>query len=217
MKFYFHDYNFNENFTHSNQDTLIKLDLVIKQLDIYLKNSDQKGKKQSLIFDPKGTNYSLKELLNSKNWECNLKIPNKFNSLGKDIDFYKDNLLLEVQFSNYPFLLNNIIRSELFHKNEAILKKKIHGLIIITKVHAFPSSNSTLYYEQAKKQIDLLADNNLFTIPLRLIGLTCDENKENLITWSEYKEQRYSREVSKQEKKTMKVTKKKENSFFVFE
>ena len=66
---------------------------------------------------------SLKELFNSKNWECNLKIPNKFNSLGKDIDFYKDNLLLEVQFSSYPFLLNNIIRSELFHKNEAISKK----------------------------------------------------------------------------------------------
>ena len=216
MKFYFHDYNFNENFTHSHQDTLIELDLVIKQLDIYLKNSDQKGKKQSLIFDPKGTNYSLKELLNSKNWECNLKIPNKFNSLGKDIDFYKDNLLLEVQFSNYPFLLNNIIRSELFHKNEAILKKKIHGLIIITKVHAFPSSNSTLYYEQAKKQIDLLADNNLFTIPLRLIGLTCDENKENLITYQNIKNKDIlERFLSK--KKTMKVTKKKENSFFVFE
>ena len=44
MKFYFHDYNFNENFTHSNQDTLIELDLVIKQLDIHLKNSDQKEK-----------------------------------------------------------------------------------------------------------------------------------------------------------------------------
>ena len=124
MKFYFHDYNFNENFTHSNQDTLIELDLVIKQLDIYLKNSDQKGKKQSLIFDPKGTNYSLKELLNSKNWECNLKIPNKFNSLGKDIDFYKDNLLLEVQFSNYPFLLNNIIKVNYFIKMKQYSKKK---------------------------------------------------------------------------------------------
>ena len=217
MKFYFHDYNFNESFISSKQETLGELDLIVSELDIFLKNSDQQGKKQSLIFDPIGTNHSLKELLSLKNWVCNLKIPNKFNSLGKDIDFYKDNVLLEVQFSNYPFLLNNIIRSELFHKNEAILNKKIHGLIIITKVHAFPSSNSTLYYEQAKKQIDLLAENNLFTIPLRLIGLSCDENNENLITWTEYKAQRYSREIFKREKKTMKVIKKKENSFFIFE
>ena len=90
MKFYFHDYNFKESFVSSKQETLGELDLIVNELDIFLKNSDQQGKKQSLIFDPKGTNHSLKELLSSKNWECNLKIPNKFNSLGKDIDLYKN-------------------------------------------------------------------------------------------------------------------------------
>jgi len=217
MKFYFHDYNYNKNFFDSKKDTLDELNKIIDEQNIFLKNSDQKGKKETLIFDPIGTNNSLKELLESKNWECNLKIPNNYNSLGKDIDFYKNNTLVEVQFSNYPFLLNNIIRSELFYKNSTILNKTIEGLIVVTKVHAFPSSNSTLYYEQAKKQLDLLTKNNLFTIPTRLIGLTCDENKQNMITWSKYKEQRYSRENIQRETKSMKVIKKNENSFFIFE
>ena len=217
MKYFKTDFD-SANYFEGNDDSNLKeVDNIIENLDIFLKNSDQRGRQESLIFDPKGTNESLKNLFSEKGWTPNIRIPNKYNSLGKDIDFYKDNILLEVQFSNYPFLLNNIIRSELFYKNSNILNKSIECLIIITKVHAFPSSNSTLYYEQAIKQMRLLYQNNLFSIPIRLIGLTCNENNFNDIVWTEYSASRYSREVVERENRNLMVRLETPDSFFIFE
>ena len=213
MKYVSCDYN---SINNLKSNIWNEISLLINNLKAYLKDSDQKGKKNSLIFDPKGTNEAIKKYLSNKNWTTNWKIPDNFNTLGKDIDFFKKGVLLEVQFSNYPFLLNNVVRSELFFKNKEILKKKIECLVIITKVHAFPSSNSTLYFEQAKKQLDLLSNSKLFSIPIKLIGLTCEENKKNKIIWSKYKEARYSRESVERKLMTLRVSKKRKKSFFTF-
>ena len=180
------------------------------------KGSDQRGKENNYIFDPKGTNEIIKSELIKKNWTPNLKIPDDFNPLGKDIDFFKDGIIVEVQFSNYPFLLNNVVRSELFFKNANILNKKIESLVIITKVKAFPSSNSTLYFEQASNQLDLLSKNNLFSIPIILIGLDCEIDKKQKIVWSEYKEARYSRESINSKLLELEVKQETPNSFFSF-
>src|ERR1019366_6843692 len=64
-------------------------------------------------------------------------------------------LLGEAQFSNYPFFLNNIVRSSLL----AMAKVKLEGqhtvrvVVVVAKARMFPSANSTLYYEQAEKQL----------------------------------------------------------------
>jgi hypothetical protein len=168
---------------------------VLKKIKIYLTRSDQNGKKSQYIFDPKGTNKEIKQELVNIDWIPNYKIPNNHSSLGKDVDFYKNGVIIEVQFSNYPFLLNNVVRSELFFKNSNILNKKIECLVIITKVKAFPSSNSTLYFEQASNQLDLLSKNNLFSIPIILIGLDCEINRKQKVILTEYKETRHSKEI----------------------
>lgn len=172
------------------EDTLLKLPL-------HVKASDQANKIGSLIFDPVGTNQYIKDDLILKGWKNNIPIPKEFDFLGTDIDFGKRDTLVEVQFSNYPFLLNNTIRSELFHKsNMDIDEEGMRVAIIITKGHMFPASNSTLYYEQARNQLNSLAEYNVFDAPIRLVGLVDDFNKDMDIVKTLYASERYSRSVT---------------------
>ncbi len=172
------------------------LDAVLSALPLHLKASDQAGIQGKAIFDPIGTNSSIRSQLQGKRWTANIPIPQKYRFLGTDIDLGKNGVIVEVQFSNYPFLLNNTLRSELFYKaGTEIASRKTALLLIITKGRMFPASNSTLYYEQAKNQLDALAGNGVFTMPIRLIGLMAPIAENTPAVWTEYEEPRYSRTV----------------------
>jgi hypothetical protein len=93
-----------------------EIEIVFDSMPLYLKGSDQAGKQGKPIFDAVGTNEHLKASLMHKGWHSNVQIPLEFNFLGTDIDFYREGAIIEAQFSNYPFLLNNLLRSELFFK-----------------------------------------------------------------------------------------------------
>jgi len=163
----------------------------------HLKLSDQAGKTGNYIFNPVGTNNAIKEKLKSRNWKSNIQIPSNFNFLGIDIDFGKKGIIIEVQFSNYPFLLNNVFRSELFFKAKTVFDNSpTEALVVITKAHMFPASNSTLYYEQAINQINELIRNNVFDIPIRVVGLFEEIDTEVDAVLTEYQEARYSRTVA---------------------
>ena len=170
---------------------------VIGGMRLHLKASDQAKKVGKSIFDPVGTNaYFNHELAVKRGWRGKLPLPKKFQFLGKDIDFGKGGLLLEVQFSNYPFLLNNLLRSELLYKQRdsvVLGDRKIEAVVILTKAGMFPASNSTLYYEQAKKQLDALAEQRVFTVPLRLAGLFVPLGQAITARKTTYKTARYSR------------------------
>ena len=175
----------------SETDDVVK---ILDELDPHFKASDQNRKKLSVIFDPIGTNLAIKEKLLPE-WLPNLSIPNEHRHLGKDVDFYKDGSIIEVQFSNYPFLANNLLRSEVFYKsNKLSFPDKVRSLTIITKSNVLPSSNSTLQYEQAKSHLDSWYENNIFTIPVRLLGVSVEETTFEG-AWTVYANQRYSREV----------------------
>ncbi|MDZ8031252.1 hypothetical protein [Nostoc sp. DedSLP04] len=60
----------------------------------------------------------------------------------------------------------------------------------------FPASNSTLYYEQAVNQLTALAKNQVFDVPIRLVGLFEQQNTIVPIIWTEYLSKRYSRTVN---------------------
>src|SRR4051794_15797231 len=61
--------------------------------------------------------------------------------LGTDVNLGKNGVITEVQFSDYPFLLNNLMRSELLFKAGVDLPNKAAGLLIVmTKAHMFPAS-----------------------------------------------------------------------------
>ncbi len=87
---------------------------ILLEMPLHLKASDQAGLQGNPIFDPVGTNSYIKEKLVSQKWAANISIPVEYSFMGTDVDFGKSKIIIEVQFSNYPFLLNNILRSELF-------------------------------------------------------------------------------------------------------
>ncbi len=175
---------------------------VLKAMPLHVKASDQAGIQGSLIFDPVGTNEYIKREMLKLGWGANIPIPEKYNFLGTDVDFLKSSFLVEAQFSNYPFLLNNTVRSELFFKARTQLgNSSIDAVVIITKAHMLPASNSTLYYEQARNQLTELAGHNVFDIPMRLVGLfeTAGETVSAVVT--KYASSRYSRTVAAREQK----------------
>ena len=179
-----------------------ELSTTLTRMPLHLKASDQAGKQGRPIFDPVGTNQAIKDSLTKKAWKTGLPIPGKFDFLGTDIDFEKDGLLVEVQFSNYPFLLNNLLRSELFFKARlGFSGPPVEAVIIVTKAHMFEASNSTLYYEQAVKQMTALAENKVFDVPMRVVGLFEETNKKVKVQWSEYHNPRYSRTVVRREER----------------
>lgn len=185
-----------------------ELSSLIESMPLHLKASDQAGLQGAAIFDPVGTNAYIKEkLIALAGWSANKSIPDQFDFLGKDIDFISKGMLVEVQFSNYPFLLNNLIRSELFFHSKTVFDiDPTKVLIIITKAHMFPASNSTLYFEQAEKQLSALSKFSVFDIPIRLVGLFEESDKTTDSLWTGYHDPRYSRTVVDQVKKTVYIS-----------
>jgi hypothetical protein len=167
----------------------------IKKMPLHLKASDQGGRQGSLIFDPVGTNAHLKESLGVSGWRAT-RIAPEYAFLGLDVDFAKSGVVLEAQFSNYPFLLNNLIRSEMFFREKVSFDGATMSVVVIlVKAAMFPASNSTLYYEQALKQLNGLAKFKLFTVPVRLIGLFSPIKKSVDAVFTTYDAARYSRTV----------------------
>ena len=130
-----------------------ELERVLLALPVHLKASDQAGIQGHPIFDPIGTNDGIRTGLTAAGgWLSTIPIPQQFAFLGTDVDFGKNGLIVEAQFSNYPFLLNNTIRSELFFKaNLNLTGVPTLATVILTKGHMFPASKSTLYYYPGNK------------------------------------------------------------------
>lgn len=69
-------------------------------------------------------------------------------------------------------------------------------VVIVTKGKMFPASNSTLYYEQARSQLNELAKHRVFDAPIRLVGLFEEPGSIVEATWTSYEASRYSRTVT---------------------
>jgi hypothetical protein len=150
--------------------------------------SEQAGIQGSPIFDPKATNFSLSTAAKTIGWRS-VPVPSGLQSFGDDWDSGKNRTLAEWQFSNYPFLWNNVIRTEaVFQQNIPLVGlEKVEALLIVTKSGIFPSSNSSLYYEQAKAQLDVATTLNVFDVPIRLLGLSVPPNIERFdAVWTTY-------------------------------
>jgi len=177
-----------------------QIESMLTEMPLYLKASDQKGKEGQPNFDPVGTNQFISDYLKRNGWLDTIPITPELDALGTDLDFGKNGILMEAQFSNYPFLLNNVVRSEVLFRNLfQIGGTPVKLGIIITKGHMFPSSNSTLYYEQAMHQIDFLDQFKIIDIPLRLIGLFEAYSNSTSAVWTKYHNTRYSRTVTKRD------------------
>jgi hypothetical protein len=170
-----------------------EIETALAAMPLHVQGSDQAGKQGTFIFDPKGTNSHIKDALGALGWGIGTRIPAKWKSFGKGVDFTKRGMLVEVQYSNYPFLLNNVIRSEMFAKVGVEIGGSVPEiLVVITKAHMFDASNSTLYFEQGSGQLAVLERERLFSFPVRLVGLAAARG-DTTATYTKYSNARYSR------------------------
>jgi hypothetical protein len=183
------------------------LEEIIRQLPIFFQASQQAGLGGSPIFDPKATNAFLASQASTRGWHV-IPVPHDLTEFGTEWDGGKGGTLAEWQFSNYPFLWNNVIRSEAVYKSKTQLAglQSVKALVVVTKSGIFPSSNSTLYFEQARAQLEAVTKFGAFTIPIRLVGLTLPAGTAVTdVVWSEYPG-RYSRAAAQQVTRRMAVT-----------
>jgi len=175
---------------------------VLSAMPLYVKKSDQAGKQGRLIFDPVGANAHLEKKLIRRKWASKVPIPKAQQALGTDVDFGKSGHLVEVQFSNYPFFLNNVNRTNVLFANKTELDGmgRIVAAIIVTKAKLFEASNSTLYYEQAMEQTRFLVGGKTVAVPLRVIGLMADRGTTISSILTHYHTPRYSRTVVHQDR-----------------
>jgi len=201
------NYNGVENLINESfQSEWEELEEVLSGMPLHLKPSRQKGMKGDPIFDPVATNKYIRENLTKLSWEYNASVPTEYQVLGQDVDFTKSGAIIEVQFSNYPFLSNNVVRTELFHRSEVkFAGEETAFLVVVTKAHMFPASNSTLYHEQGVGLLKALDEHEIFNIPIRLVGLFEDQNAEVPAIWSEYPAT-YSREAGSQANSKCRIT-----------
>jgi hypothetical protein len=179
MEYLVEDFNDADTyFSKEGKSNWEELSQIFKSLQLQLQVSDQAGKQDTLIFDPKGTNAKLTSMASEKGWQ-KIPVPLDLQPFGKDWDSGKGSVLAEWQFSNYPFLWNNIIRSEaIFQSQDQLpqLTSPAKALVIVTKSGSIPSSNSTLYFEQAFAQISTVTKLGVFRVPIRLVGLAVPES-----------------------------------------
>ena len=140
MKIQYKDYNSSDQvITQHFSNEWQEIQSTIENMPLHLKASDQRGKQGTPIFNPVGTNQHIKDQLITKHWLDTIPLPTELSALGTGVDNGKNGLLLEVQFSNYPFLLNNLLRSEiLFKRRFSIGGIPLRVAVIITKVTCFP-------------------------------------------------------------------------------
>jgi hypothetical protein len=216
MNYEFQDFNGADSiFGEIAADEWSDLEAILTALPFFLQPSDQAQRIGIPIFDPKATNAYLTVAAASFGWKA-IPVPDELTMFGKDWDGGRASVLAEWQFSNYPFLWNNVIRSEAVFKSRVVLKglQPVNSLVIVTKSGALPASNSTLYYEQACAQLTAVTNYDTFAIPIRVVGLTIPKSDRISATWTEYPS-RYARQGGIAVNRTFLVTRMRANQYGV--
>ncbi len=189
MEFHFRDFNSAERyFDGVGKSQWKEIAELVAAMPLHLQASDQAKKVGRPIFDPKGTNAHLTDTAKLRGWNA-VPVPKALTVFGVDWDAGKSSVLAEWQFSNYPFLWNNVIRTEAVFKSKTALPVVgvAKALVVVTKSGIFPASNSTLYFEQAAAQLDVVTRFQAFSVPIRLVGLTLPKGCVSTdAVWTDY-------------------------------
>lgn len=196
-----------EYFAGPGADEWADIEDIVDRMVPCFQASDQAGIKGAPIFDPKATNLVLTTEASRRGWRS-VPVPERLRAFGDDWDAGKRCTLAEWQFSNYPFLWNNVIRTEAVFKQGIPLRgvHRTEALLVVTKSGVFPSSNSSLYYEQAKAQLEVVTVLDVFDVPIRLVGLGVEPATSTLPVWWATYEGRTSRTVLHTEEAVLALT-----------
>jgi len=171
------DFNGAERYYHgSGAREWTDLNEIVTEMPLYLQGSLQAGRIGSAVFDPKATNLHLKAKLRQE-----VGGPSQSQETSR-------RLVTTGTAARVKRLLSGSSRT-IVHKTRLKLPEMspIKGLIIVTKSGLFPAAQSSLYFEQAEAQLASATALGIFTIPIRLVGLTIKSQVDEYeAVWTEY-------------------------------
>lgn len=142
----------------------------LAQIPYHVQLCRQKGRENEMIFSPSMANAAIKELLLKKGWSAGVPIQNPSYQSGKDVDFYKNGVVLEVQFAHYGLMQADVGRMEDLRSGTLKLAGalSVDSGIELVVTNKMPRSQSVAHLEQALTRAAPLAR----TLPLVLAGIT---------------------------------------------
>lgn len=146
-----------------------ELQAVLSETQYHVQLCNQKGRTEERIFSPSMANSALKDALLTRGWEAGVRIENSSYESGKDVDFFKNGVVLEVQFAHYGLLQADISRMEQLHTDVLRLAggRKVSCGVEIVVTNGMPRSQSVAHMEQAQTRAAPIAR----TIPVALVGI----------------------------------------------
>lgn len=144
----------------------------------------QRGRETELIFSPSMSNTVLKDSFTSLGWEAGVPLANPGYDTGRDVDFYKNGVVVEVQFAHYGLCMTDISRMERLYSRSLQLQSNpsgaprhvVAGVEIVVDRH-MPTSQSVAHMEQLRTRGAPVA----LTLPLLMIGILAPQPGDTVI------------------------------------
>lgn len=180
MRIEVHSVNGGEFFLAQNHpNEWVEFIEMIAEVPYHVQLCRQKGRETEMIFSPSMANAELKKRLVDKNWSANVPIANPSYHSGKDVDFYKNGVVLEVQFAHYGLMQADVGRMEELRTGGLALAGgfPVDCGIELVVTNRMPRSQSVAHLGQALTRAAPLAR----TLPLILVGITPPRPGEKVI------------------------------------
>lgn len=160
----------NANRVSELKDILSVLDHAVYQVQL----CGQKGRESELIFSPSVSNAVLKDAFSSLGWEAGLPLANPGYDTGRDVDFYKNGVVVEVQFAHYGLCMTDISRMERLYSGQLQLQPTSAGAtrpvvagVEIVVDRQMPTSQSVAHMDQLRTRGAPVAR----SLPLLMVGI----------------------------------------------
>lgn len=168
MRYQFHDLNGADVILQGTAEW-DEIDNVLQDLKYGVQLCRQKDRETELIFSPSTSNERICDRLTALGWAPGVALQNPSYDTGKEVDFYKNGIVLEVQFAHYGLLQTDISRMQRLFDGGLKLSNggKVKCGIEIVVNSDMPTSQSVSHFGQATSRGAAIAS----SVPLRLVGI----------------------------------------------
>lgn len=157
-----------------HQQQLAEILSVVAGVEYQVQLCGEAGRTSELIFSPSFNNASIKAAFGALGWECGVALENPTPETGRDVDYYKDGVVVEVQFAHYALCFADVSRMQRLFSGQLHLKPRTGGKprpvyvgaeIVVDA--AMPTSQGVARLNQLRERGAPLAT----SLPLLMVGV----------------------------------------------
>ena len=100
-----------------------EIESVLTEIPLIVRPSKSKKTNRD-VFDAVSTNSFIRSMLEDCNWFSNFPLDHSSKEFGKHVDFYKNGIILEVQFAHYGLGIRDLLRLDACYRGKIRLKKE---------------------------------------------------------------------------------------------